>query len=74
MGEVYLAHDARLDRKVALKILPADLAIDSERMRRFVQEAKAAAADNLPIASIAVLPFQNNSADQETQCLSGRRN
>ena len=39
MGEVHLAHDKMLDRKVALKILPEDLAIDSERMRRFVQEA-----------------------------------
>ena len=48
MGEVYLAHDARLDRKVALKILPEDLAIDGDRMRRFVQEAKAASALNHP--------------------------
>ena len=48
MGEVYLAQDSRLDRKVALKILPEDLAIDDERMRRFVQEAKAASALNHP--------------------------
>ena len=43
MGEVYLAQDTKLDRKVALKILPADLAAHQDRMRRFVQEAKAAA-------------------------------
>src|SRR5712691_7593761 len=48
MGEVYLAEDTKLERTVALKILPADVASDQERMRRFVQEAKAAAALNHP--------------------------
>src|SRR6266571_1025459 len=48
MGEVYLAEDTRLHRKVALKILPADLASDRNRMRRFNQEAMAAAALNHP--------------------------
>ena len=48
MGEVYLAQDTKLDRKVALKILPADLSENQDRMRRFVQEAKAAAALNHP--------------------------
>ena len=48
MGEVYLAEDTKLDRKVALKILPSDVAANQERMRRFVQEAKAAAALNHP--------------------------
>src|SRR4029450_7336156 len=48
MGEVYLAHDTKLSRKVALKILPTDLAANQDRMRRFVQEAKAAAALNHP--------------------------
>jgi serine/threonine protein kinase len=36
MGEVYLAQDTKLDRKVALKILPAKVAVNQERMRRFV--------------------------------------
>jgi eukaryotic-like serine/threonine-protein kinase len=48
MGEVFLAHDAMLDRKVALKILPPELASNQNRMRRFTQEAKAAAALNHP--------------------------
>src|SRR6266853_3009719 len=48
MGEVYLAQDIKLDRKVALKILPADVASHHDRMSRFVQEAKAASALNHP--------------------------
>src|SRR6266571_3523115 len=48
MGEVYLAQDTKLDRKVALKILPVDVAAHPDRMRRFVQEAKAASALNHP--------------------------
>ncbi|MFN2453124.1 MAG: protein kinase [Pyrinomonadaceae bacterium] len=48
MGEVYLAQDTRLERKVALKILLAEIAHDEDRVRRFVQEAKAASALNHP--------------------------
>src|SRR3989454_7532939 len=48
MGEVYLAQDTKLGRNVALKILPAAVAANPERMRRLVQEAKAAAALNHP--------------------------
>jgi serine/threonine protein kinase len=47
MGEVYLAEDTKLDRKVALKILPADVASGHDRMDRFVREAKSAAALNI---------------------------
>jgi serine/threonine protein kinase len=48
MGEVYLAEDTQLDRTVALKILPADVAADKRRMQRFKQEAKLASSLNQP--------------------------
>jgi eukaryotic-like serine/threonine-protein kinase len=44
MGEVYLAQDTLLERTVALKILPPEVAANEDRMRRFVQEAKTASA------------------------------
>jgi eukaryotic-like serine/threonine-protein kinase len=48
MGEVYRARDSRLDREVAIKVLPASFSNDADRLRRFEQEAKAAGLLNHP--------------------------
>src|ERR1044072_8162545 len=48
MGEVYLAQDTSLNRRVALKVLPAEVASNQDRMRRFNQEATSAASLNHP--------------------------
>ena len=63
MGVVYRAVDTKLDREVAIKVLPPELVADPERKRRFVQEAKAAAALHHPhIATI----FEIDEADDTT--------
>src|SRR2546426_1713334 len=48
MGEVYLAEDTKLDRKVAIKFLHHELSTDPDKLTRFIQEAKAASALNHP--------------------------
>jgi eukaryotic-like serine/threonine-protein kinase len=48
MGEVYCAHDSRLNRTVAIKVLPTSFSADRDRLQRFAQEARAAAALNHP--------------------------
>jgi serine/threonine protein kinase len=67
MGEVYLAQDAKLNRRVALKILPAEVVTNADRMRRFTQEAKAAATLNHPnIAHVYEVDEVNGSRRSNT--------
>jgi serine/threonine protein kinase len=59
MGEIHLAEDERLNRKVALKLLPAQFTQDDDRVRRFEQEAISASALNHPnIITITLSQFQ----------------
>jgi TolB-like protein/Flp pilus assembly protein TadD len=72
MAEVYLASDTRLERKVALKILPATLSEDDQRMNRFVQEAKAASALNHPnIITIYEIGEHDNTHFIATEYIAG---
>jgi serine/threonine protein kinase len=60
MGEVFLAEDLELNRLVALKVLPTDVSQDKDRIRRFIQEAKATSALNHPnILTIHEIGFIN---------------
>ena len=72
IGEVYLAEDLRLHRKVALKILPAEFASNQDRIRRFNQEATAAAALNHPnIAHIYEIGLGNDVNYIATEFVDG---
>ena len=72
MGEVYRAHDTRLDREVAIKVLPESLTADPDRLRRFEQEARAAAALNHPnILAVYQMATHNGLSYMVTELLDG---
>ncbi len=73
MGEVYLARDTKLDRKVALKILPIAYTHDAERVRRFEKEAKSASALNHPnIITIYEVGQADNAHFIATEYIEGQ--
>jgi serine/threonine protein kinase len=72
MGEVYRARDIRLDRTVALKILPEEFARDPNRLARFEREAKALGALSHPnILSVHDFGVQDGTAYAVTELLEG---
>src|ERR1700692_791859 len=72
MGEVYRARDARLERTVAIKVLPASFSADRDRMQRFAQEARAAAALNHPnILSIFDIGEERGASYVVSELLEG---
>ena len=72
MGEVYRARDPRLHREVAIKVLPASFSADSERLRRFEQEARAAGMLNHPnILSVHDVGFEGGAPYVVSELLEG---
>jgi eukaryotic-like serine/threonine-protein kinase len=72
MGEVYRARDNRLSRDVAIKVLPAAFSQDQDRLRRFEQEARAAAALNHPnILAVYDIGTYQDSPYLVTELLEG---
>jgi hypothetical protein len=72
MGEVYRARDPRLGREVAVKVLPAEVSGDGERLRRFEQEARAASALNHPnILTVFDTGSQDGTVYLVTEVLEG---
>jgi serine/threonine protein kinase len=73
MGVIHLAEDARLNRKVAIKLLPAEFTLDVDRVRRFEREAKAASALNHPnIITIYEIGEANGTHYIVTEYIQGK--
>jgi serine/threonine protein kinase len=72
MGEVYRARDTRLDREVAIKLLPAEVSSDPDRLKRFEQEARATSALNHPnILTVYNIGTNNGSPYIVAELLEG---
>src|SRR5688572_33262413 len=72
MGEVYLAYDTRLHRRVALKVLPAEVVNSRDRLQRFEQEAQAASALNHPnIVTIYEVGAEGDTHFSATEFIEG---
>lgn len=72
MGEVYRARDTRLDREVAIKVLPAEVSSDPDRLKRFEQEARATSALNHPnILTVYDIGTSNGSPYIVAELLEG---
>src|ERR1700732_3807411 len=73
MGEVYRAKDTRLERDVAIKVLPEALVKDADRLRRFEQEARTIAALNHPnILGILDIGAHDGAPFLVSECLEGQ--
>ncbi len=83
MGQVYLARDTQLERNVAVKVLPADLVESTDRVHRFVREARAASALNHPSSTprdqrpsgsslmlLIVFPHGSSPTDNACRCVA----
>src|SRR5258706_13595611 len=73
MGEVYRARDTRLGRDVAVKVLPSEFTLDTERLKRFEREARAASALNHPnIVTIYDVGREGDTAFLAMEKIDGR--
>jgi serine/threonine protein kinase len=73
MGAVYRAEDSRLDREVAIKVLPAEMSGDADRLQRFEREAKATSALNHPnILTVYDIGEHDGSPLSSPSCLRAR--
>jgi serine/threonine protein kinase len=68
MGEVYRARDERLGRDVAVKVLPAEVAADPDRLRRFEQEARAAGQPAHPVLVVHDVGTHEASPSSSPSC------